>query len=175
LSGDISIELFTNYWVPPAAMLYTKRITDRIGSWNLSLSIIQDARYALDAALLGALFVYIPIRAAYYRVSENTSLSTKNKFAFINDCFENAKQIDKLWRENYVDTPSQKEAVIKVLRFCISEFSQIDKSKHSEAVNYLLSIDPNYLPDNSGVLRSFSKVFGYKCAERIARIKRKIS
>ncbi len=172
--GDAEIELLTNFWTPLAAMLYTKRIADKIGSWNLTLPIIQDARYALDAAMLGASFIYTPMKVAYYRVSENKSLSTKNKLAFINDCFENAKQIDALWRVNYIQSPHRKEAIIKVLRFCISEFSRLDKSKHSEAINYLLSIEPNYLPNNKGLLHSLSKVFGYKNAEKIARIKRRI-
>lgn len=173
--ADVAIELFTDFWVPPAAMLYTKQIAQKIGSWNLTLPIIQDARYALDAALAGAVFVYTPIRSAYYRISDNSSLSTKNKFAFVNDCFENAKQIDKMWNKSYINSPERKAAVIKVLRYCISEFSVLDKKKHTEAINYLLSVDPNYLPENSGVLRSLSKMFGYKNAERIARLKRRIS
>lgn len=175
MSKDVAIELFTDFWVPPAAMLYTKRITTAIGSWNLSLPIIQDARYALDAAINGAKFIYTPIKSAYYRVSDNTSLSTKNKFAFINDCFENAKQIHELWKSSYSNSIQKKNAVIKVLRYCITEYATLDKSKHTEAIDFLLSINPDYLPEKKGVLRSLSKMFGYKNAEQIARIKRKLS
>jgi glycosyltransferase involved in cell wall biosynthesis len=169
------IELFTDFWVPPAALLYKRSITEKIGPWNTKLPIIQDARYALDAALNKAKFLYTPGIMAYYRVHDTGSLSTKNKFAFMLDCFENAKQIDSLWNKEYAADVEKKNAVIRVLRFCVNEFSVLDKEKHKEAINYILQIEPNYIPEGSKGLRAMSRLFGYRNAERIASIKRRMS
>ncbi len=169
------IELFTDFWIPLAALLYKKNITDKIGKWNTSLPIIQDARYALDAALNKAIFLYTPGIMAYYRVHDTGSLSTKNKLAFMLDCFENAKQIYRIWSSDFEKDIEKKNAVIKVLRFCVNEFSILDKSKHHEAIDFILKIEPNYVPDGSKGLRAMSKLFGYRNAERLASIKRRIS
>lgn len=169
------IELISDFWVPLAALLYSRRITDIIGGWNTSLPIIQDARYALDAAIHNAKFIYTPGIMGYYRVHASGSLSTSNRFNFINDCFENAKQIDLLWRGKYSTDIEKKNAIINVLRYCINEFSSLDRKKHKEAVNIILDIDKNYIPENSKSLRIISMILGYRTAEKIAYYKRKLS
>lgn len=168
------IELITDFWTPLAAMLYTKKITDSIGAWNTSLPVIQDARYALDAAIHQAKFIYTPGIMGYYRVHESGSVSTKSKYGFMMDCFENAKQVHLLWRDSYEMDAEKKNAIIRVLRFCINEFSKLDKYKYKEAVDLVLQIAPDYLPDNKGFLRIMSKLIGYKAAEQIAYYKRKL-
>lgn len=169
------IELITDFWTPLAAMLYTRSIANKIGGWNTSLPVIQDARYALDAAIHQAKFIYTPNIMGYYRVHDTGSLSTRNRFNFMNDCLENAKQVDVIWRNDYSKDLEKKMAIINVLRFCINEFSILDKSKHKEAVNLILDIDKNYIPKNSKLLRSISKLLGYRIAEEIAYYKRKLS
>ena len=169
------IELITDFWTPLAALLYTRRIANKIGGWNTSLPVIQDARYALDAAIHQANFIYTPGVMGYYRVHETGSLSTRNRFNFMNDCLENAKQVDAIWRNDYSNDLEKKMAIINVLRFCINEFSILDKSKHNEAVNLILDIDKKYIPENSKLLRAMSKLLGYRMAEEIAYYKRKLS
>lgn len=169
------IELITDFWTPLAALLYTRTIANKIGGWNTKLPVIQDARYALDAAINQAKFIYTPGVMGYYRVHETGSLSTRNRFNFMNDCFENAKQIDSIWRNEYSVDKEKKNAIINVLRYCVNEFSILDKNKHKQAVNLILEIDKNYIPENSKLLRTMSKLLGYRTAETIAYYKRKLS
>lgn len=169
------IELITDFWVPLASLLYTREIAIKIGAWNTKLPVIQDARYALDAAINGGKFIYTPGVMGYYRMHESGSLSTKNRYDFMADCFENAKQIDQLWRNDYKIDLEKKKAILGVLRFCINEFSLLNKQLHKESVKLILDIDKNYIPENSGLLRTMSKILGYRTAERIAYYKRKLS
>ncbi len=169
------IELYTNFWVPLAALLYTRKITDKIGTWNITLPVIQDARYALDAAIHRAKFTYTSGVMAYYRTHQSDSLSNKNRLNFISDCFTNAQQVDKLWRVEYKNDVEKKDATISVLRFCISEFSILDKLKQKQAIDLLLEIEPNYVPKQGAVMRGLSMVFGYRFAEKIATIKRNLN
>src|SRR5579875_2770455 len=46
------IELFTDFWSPPAAYLFTREVVQRVGGFSDHLPIIQDARFVLDRALL---------------------------------------------------------------------------------------------------------------------------
>lgn len=169
------IELITDFWVPLSALLYSRKIVNKIGGWNTYLPIIQDARFALDAAIHNASFIYTPGVMGYYRVNESNSLSTSSRFKFINDCFENAKQVDKIWRKDYLFDSEKKNAIINVVRFCINEFSNLDHNKFNEAVNFILDIDKKYIPNNSKTLRIMSQIFGYRMAEKIAYYKRKLN
>lgn len=175
MSKRPEIELITDFWVPLAALLYTRKIAMKIGAWNTKLPVIQDARYALDAAIHKAKFVYTPGVMGYYRMHESGSLSTKNRLNFMVDCLENAKQVDRLWRGDYAIDIEKKSAIINVLRFCVNEFSKLSKQKHKEAIDLILDIDKNYIPENSKGLRAMSKILGYRTAEAIAYYKRRIS
>src|SRR5690606_23448019 len=67
ITGDTEIALFTDFWCPPAALLYSRRIVERIGGFKTWLTIAEDARYFFDAALYNGSFVYTPIVGAHYR------------------------------------------------------------------------------------------------------------
>lgn len=169
------IELITDFWIPLAALLYSKKIVEKIGPWNLNLPIIQDARYALDAARQGAKFIYTEGVMAYYRAHTSGSLSTKSKISFMTDCLKNAIEIDLDWRKYYHHDKEKKEAIISVLRFCVNEFSGLDKKLHKQAIDKILEIDPQFIPKGSSGLIALSKIMGYRNAERIAYYKRKLS
>ena len=93
----------------------------------------------------------------------------------MNDCLVNAIQIDAIWRKEYVHDKEKKDAVIDSPRFCINEFSGLDKSKHQQALVLVLEIDPHYIPNGSKMLTILSRILGYRNAERIAYYKRKLS
>lgn len=175
IKGRPEIELITDFWVPLAALLYTRSIAIKIGSWNLDLPIIQDARYALDAAIQGAKFIYTPGIMGLYRVNDSGSLSTLSRISFMSDCYLNAIQIDAIWRNDYETDIEKKNAVIGVLRFCISEFSKLDKVKFNQAIDLILSIDKDYKPEGSVGMKVISSLLGYRTAEKIAQFKRKLS
>jgi glycosyltransferase involved in cell wall biosynthesis len=88
----------SEFWAPPAALLYRREIVDRIGGWPAGLPVIQDARYLFEAARRNARFAYVAGVGAYYRVSPN-SLSRRNLPRFIGDCARNAFEIEAIWRE----------------------------------------------------------------------------
>src|SRR5213594_338150 len=78
---DPEIATFTGFWCPPAALLYRRRIVAKIGGWNVTLPVIQDARFLQDAAMHGGRFIYTPGVGAVYRVHCGQSLSRASKSA----------------------------------------------------------------------------------------------
>ncbi len=173
ISGDTEIALFTDFWCPPAVLLYSKRITDKL-KWNENLPVIQDARYLLDSALAKGKFVFVPELMAQYRDGQQDSLSKRNEAAFVKDCFINAKDIYEVWKNDFNKYPLKKKAIIEVLRHGVNRLSVLDKSFAKQAIDLLLQIDPNYIPEEKGLLRSLSKLVGYRNAEAVAGLKRKL-
>lgn len=173
VDGDLEIGLFTDFWCPPAAILYSRRACESL-RWNENLPIIQDARYFLDAAIQKFKFVYTPGIMASYRVAQTSSLSQKNKINFVKDLYANTKEVYNLWKADFKRQPDKKLAIISSLRHCINQLSVLDKQLAKEAIALLLTIEPNYLPAEKGVLRNLSKLIGYEKAETIAGLKRSL-
>lgn len=171
IDGDLEIALFTYFWCPPAAILYSRGLCNRL-KWNENLPVIQDARYFLDAAIAKGKFVYTKGIMAKYRTAQLSSLSQKSDLNFVRDLYENTKGIYSIWKAD-VDT-DKKMAIIKSLRHCIYRLSVLDKSLAKEAIEFLLQIEPYYLPPEKGFLRALSKIIGYESAEKVAGFKRAI-
>jgi hypothetical protein len=111
IEADVQAMAATSqFWAPPAALLYRRTLIDRIGPWPANLPVIQDARYLFEAARLAARFAYTPGVGAYYRVSP-TSLSHRNQARFIHDCAVNTGEIEALWRADPALPPARQEAL----------------------------------------------------------------
>ena len=173
IQGDVEIALFTDFWCPPAAILYSRRVCERL-LWNENLPVIQDARYFLDAAIMKFKFVYTPGIGARYRVAQAKSLSQNSDFNFVKDLYANTCQVCNIWSADFLTQPVKKAAIVNSLRHCINRLSVMDKQLAKQATKLLLTLEPDYLPPEKGALRSLSKMFGYKNAETIAGLKRSL-
>ena len=111
MTQDIECATATSrFWAPPAALLYRRRIVDRIGPWPAGLPVIQDARYLFEAAAEKAIFVYVPGIGAQYRQSPG-SLSRSSKARFLTDCVRNTEEIEAIWRQRGSLSATKAEAL----------------------------------------------------------------
>ncbi len=166
--ADPQIALFTSFWAPPAALLYRRRIVDAIGVWNESLPIIQDARFLLDAALVGGQFVYVPGVGADYRVHRSNSLSRRHPVGFVRDVFRNACQVEAIWKNNGGITTERRAALEQAYGQAARFFFEHDRSTFYTALAKIHELNPNYLPSAPPALRQLSQWLGYEQAEAIA-------
>lgn len=173
IEGKPEITVFKSFWRPPAAILYSRRIIEKI-FWSTTLPVIQDARYLLDAVFMGGKLVYTPGIQAKYRINQKQSLSQRSNLAFVKDCFVNAAEIYMIWKKDLKNQPEKKDALIEVLRNCITEFSIINQQLFKQAIDLLLEISPKYIPQKSFSIRVLSWMFGYRNAEKLASLKRKL-
>lgn len=171
--GDPEINIFKSFWRPPAAILYTRSITEKI-TWNQNLPIIQDARYLLDAVFMGGKLVYTPGIVAKYRINQTHSLSQRSNLNFVKDCFLNTSEVYTIWQTDLENKPEKKAALIESLRYCITEFSIADQHFFNQAIDLLFKITPGYIPQKSVLTKRLSQLFGYRNAERLASLKRKL-
>jgi glycosyltransferase involved in cell wall biosynthesis len=103
----------SDFWAPPAALLYRRKMVERIGGWPVGLPVIQDARYLFEAARNKARFAYVAGVGAYYRVSPN-SLSRENLSRFIADCARNASEIEAIWWQQGCLAPLRIDALARI-------------------------------------------------------------
>lgn len=173
---DPEIACFTDFWAPPAALLYRRSVVDRIGSWNESLPVIQDARFLLDAALHGARFVHVAGVSALYRVHRGPSVSRRDPRRFVQDCFRNATQIDEWFRVHGGLTPNRRWALRRAYEMVARGSYEHDRETFEHACQALERIFPSYRPDHGFALAVLSRLMGYRRAEAVAlrfrRVKR---
>jgi glycosyltransferase involved in cell wall biosynthesis len=96
IDPDPQLACFGTFWLPPAALLYTRALTARL-SWSASLPVIQDARYLFDAARAGARFVHVEGVSALYREAADASLSRASSARFVRDVLTNTDEVARLW------------------------------------------------------------------------------
>jgi glycosyltransferase involved in cell wall biosynthesis len=168
------IELFTDFWYPPAVYLFRRSIVERVGSWSESLPVIQDARFALDCALRGAKFIYCQGIMAYYRVHSKSSLSRRDSVAFARDCLQNAVEVESWWREHGGVNQERKAALLQVYGYAGWMSFKKDRPTFASAHSALQRLDPGYIPFRNKILRVIYKRMGYGAAALLASWYRRI-
>jgi glycosyltransferase involved in cell wall biosynthesis len=168
LGARPDVELLTDAWWPPGAVLYRRSIVQRIGAWRMDLPIIQDARFLLDAALCGARFTHVEAIGLRYRVHGPESLSRRDPRAFVEDCYRSAAQLHDQWlRDGGLDDPRAR-ALVRVYGYVARSLFPIDRARFEDVLDRIHTLDAHYRPEQPRSLRALSGVIGYRSAEHVA-------
>jgi glycosyltransferase involved in cell wall biosynthesis len=136
VSADPELAAFSSFWVPPVALMYRREIVQKIGVWNRTLPVVEDARFLQDAAYFNARFVYVPEVLGAYRVHRRQeSLSKKNLDLFEQCILKNAYQTENRWRKNGLMTPARIEYL------AISYKRSAEKFFGRDSVRFLFAFD----------------------------------
>lgn len=171
---DPEIDLFTDFWSPPAAYLFRRSFIEKSVSWNENLIIIQDARFVLDCALRSARFVYAQGLMAYYRERGDSSLSRRDSTAFVRDCLRNAMEIENWWRTHTGINKKRKKALIKVYGYVAREGFVKDLSTFEGAYEAVNKLVPCYMFDKLRVIKFLTGILGHAKAVKIVNFYRKM-
>lgn len=166
--SDTEESIFSGFWAPPAAILYTREIVARIGDWNENLPIIQDARFLLDAAYYGAKFVVIPEVLADYRIALHGSLSRTNRARFVTDLAKNLADIESRWYANGVPSLQRQKLLADAHGAVVRAWFELDRVKFRAALTQARRLNPGFIPNGSKAYRWLGRLIGVGFAERIA-------
>lgn len=167
LSDRPDVDLLTDAWWPPGAVMYRRRAVEAIGPWRRDLPVIQDARFLLDAALTGARFVHLPELGLKYRVHED-SLSRRDSGAFLDDCYRNAVDLHDRWAGTPALDAERRVALVRVYAYVARPFFVSNRARFDEVCDRIWQLEPRFRPDGPPALRALSGVVGYTAAEQIA-------
>jgi len=166
--------LLTRFWSPPAAYLFARRIVEKVGGWHPELPVIQDARFAWECARRGGRFVRTPGVTAFYHRNAGGSLSTRDRRAFLSDCLRNAVEVQGIWEQEGGVSPERRRALLEafahVARGSFDPFPDLFEA----AWRRLEALSPNWRPDVPPALALLSRCIGYRRAERVASIVRRL-
>ena len=162
------VELLTDGWWPPGALLYRRSLIDRILPWRQDLPVIQDARFLLDAALAGGRFAHVPGAGLRYRVHGSTSLSRRDPQQFLRDVHRSVSDLDARWTRASAIDDLRRLALVRVYAYLARSFFTIDRATFDSVVTRLYELDPNFLPEQPQHFRALSRFVGYRAAEHIA-------
>lgn len=168
LGQNPELELFTDFWCPPAAYLFRRDIVERVGGWNERLPIIQDARFALDCALQGGRFVHCAGLMASYRVHTAESVSSRDPIGFVRNCLQNAYEVEQWWALNGGISDARRAALVKVHGYVARASFAPDRATFDAAAATLQRLQPGYVPHHPWHLALASRVVGYRRAEHLA-------
>lgn len=167
---DAEIALFTNFWAPPAAYLYRREIVERIGGWNERLPVIQDARFAFDAAFHGGKFIHVKGVGAYYRRHRKSGLSRTNYLKFETDVLINALEVEGMWARRGNPTSGQRKALFGVYNYVARPLFFRDEKMFTLALRGLYRYERGFTARWPKVVGMLAKIFGFGVARRIVRI-----
>lgn len=162
--SDTEIALFTEFWVPPAALLYRRRIIDRIGLWNKNLPIIQDARFLLDAGLKGGKFVHVPGVTASYRVHRKESLSRRDPSRFMKDVLANAIEVQEIWEKRGLMSEDQKKVLVSTYEYAARHFFELQSLDFEFAMRRLRLLEKGWYFRYSFLAETLKSLLGYSLA-----------
>jgi len=166
--ADIEVAFFTGMWCPTGAYLWRADfLRQRHPGWHPGLPVIQDARYALDAACAGATFVHDPALAAWYRTHTSGSVATSSPVKFARDCWRSALEMRARWEQAGTLTEARRGALLEVLEHIAFDTYARDRELAREVVRSARSINPRWRPTGSRWRRWLGGTFGFETVARL--------
>jgi glycosyltransferase involved in cell wall biosynthesis len=174
VNADPEIAFFTDMWCPTAAYLWRRSFLQTCHpGWHPNLPVIQDARFAWDAARAGASFIYDDNIGVLYRTNQSNSVSTRSRGAFLRDCRHNALEIEREWRSDGSITPARLRALLGVWGMITRSSYPIDRDLFNECWLYLKKLDSRHIPSGGKGFRALAGLVGYPNAEGLSHIIRR--
>jgi glycosyltransferase involved in cell wall biosynthesis len=167
ISEDTEVAFFSTLWCPTGCYLWRRSFLEKVLPWKEWLPVIQDARFAWDAAAAGARWVHDPEIAVLYRQHRAGSVSTKSRLAFLTDCYANVEDVRHLWCSGESLSEARKRILVDGYESVVRGLYEVDKRLSMEAYQRLISLKPDFKPSRRG-MRLISGCLGYEKTEYLA-------
>jgi glycosyltransferase involved in cell wall biosynthesis len=170
------IAVFSDFWAPPAALLYRRAVVDRIeGGFSTNLPMAQDGRFLFDAVRAGARLRHVPMVGADYRIArEPRSLSRRDRAAFMREWSRSALEVEAIWRDDGGLDDARKRALLRRYGQTTRVLYELDRPAFWRIYRHMQSLDPAFVPAMRPALRTAARVLGYPRAEALALAARRL-
>ena len=164
------------FWAPPAALLYRRRIAERVGGWAAELAPVEDGCFLFEAARHGGRFEHLPGVGADYRIFRgNRNLSRQNRTRFWQAWLRHVTQVEELWRTEGLDDDRRRTLLQAYCRESLtSHLYEHDRATFRQVYRRIRALDPDHLPVDSPRMRRVARLAGYPAAEALALALRRL-
>ena len=169
--SDPEIAFFTSMWCPTAAYLWDLNfIRQQHPGWHPNLPVIQDARFALDAAVAGANWTHDPEIGVLYRTHSTGSVGTCHPTKFNRDCLLNAEETALRWQNTNSLNQERLQAILTVFEYIALEIYPHDRSLAYRAVCFAKNLQPGWYPKQTKLRAVVGRLFGFTAVANLRQI-----
>jgi glycosyltransferase involved in cell wall biosynthesis len=161
---DPQVALFTSFWAPPVALLYTRSIVQAIGGWKQQLAPIEDARYMLDAVFHGGRYVHVPGILALYRIFEGPSHSRRSPLKFVSAVLHNALEVEQIWHAKGRLDAGHRQVLGNCYDYVARTLFRLDPAQFYMAIAALYRQRPSFEPTWPKIANLLKQIFGTRLA-----------
>jgi glycosyltransferase involved in cell wall biosynthesis len=156
-------------------LLIRADIVKAVGGFDAEHEPIEDVGLCVKIAIAGGTFVKAhssgPL-ASYRDVPRSFSKISQRKF--IDSCVKNAKLAEHHVHSSGLDAPRVVEAIVDVYYAAARCYAGLDWTRFEEIVSDIEALNPKLLPKSPRKLRILSRITGYRMAERLAVLYRRV-
>ena len=168
IEDDAELAFASTAWATTAALMYRRELVERIGGFRKDLPVIQDARFAFDAARSAARFGHSAHVGALYRIVEG-SLSRRDPSRFYRDILTNTLQIEADWRLRGCLSARRLAAVVGSINLASRGLFRTGDQAYFEALAALRRFSPT-LPPHARIAGGLAGLFGLAGARRVLSV-----
>lgn len=157
------------------AQLISKEALESVGGFDPRYRVIEDVHLNLRIALAG--WKYHCIKTSepvlFFRLPQ-PEVEKYERSLFLESIVRNASMMEERWRAEGTLTDERIQILCDVYQPVARYYSAFDSTSFNRLVDMILRLRPKYIARASVPLRLFSHLFGYRWAERIGALSRKI-
>jgi glycosyltransferase involved in cell wall biosynthesis len=165
LAHPIPDLLSNTSFLPSAALLFSRDICQRAGSFRDDLPHLQQRRFWLDCADVGAKFCSAPELASYCRYPDVASESADQ----IKELFSHLAQLMDRWLGRAQLSEDKRQALRRALVPCAHFAAAHQPALFAEIAQRYVTLGGRFVPPGSIYMRLLAHAFGYPQAEKVAR------
>lgn len=155
--------------------LFRKEIVAAVGGFDAEHEPIEDVGLCVKIAIARGVFVKAmsdgPL--AHYR-DVPRSFSKISHRRFIESCIKNARLAEQYVASHLAGHPKTVEAIVEVYFIGTRFYAGLDWKRFDELLADIYRLQPNWTPPRPRSLNLLSRVAGYRRAENVALLRRKL-
>ncbi len=157
------------------AQLFRRSWLERVSGFDERYWMIEDVDLLLRLATAGGRFLHAPGGEPLFLYRQHgASLSQRDPRAFVEGCLRNARLAHDAWTARGELTPERADVLAGVYFFGARFFAAEDPAGFGSLVETIERLVPGFVPAAPPSLRILSRVCGYRRAERIAGVYRRL-
>jgi glycosyltransferase involved in cell wall biosynthesis len=171
---DVLRALLSGWWVAPAALLFRRHVLEKTGGWDESLTAAQDRDFFISVAMTDAKIAYQSGCHSIYRRYGHHTVSTGSRIRWLDNhdrvldkAVAALKATDRLKQDYRYD--------LALSYFSLARnYFDLDRKKYEEAMTKVLTLEPEFCPQESRLYNAVQRWLGFRAAERLASWKRRL-
>jgi len=169
---DILEALIADWWLPPVALLYRRKIVEAVGGWDESLPAAQDRDFFLRVAMATDRIEYAPGCESVYRRYGAVTVSTGSLERWALSHLRVSEKMEALLAEAGRLTPAYQRALARSYFALARNISDFDAPRARAVECHVRMLDPGFSPPGNPFYAVCYRLLGFSGAERAAKVKR---